>query len=149
MKRNVLLAAIAAAALVAGGLALKNRRYVPADAELAARRFVDASLAGDFAGAYALTDAGALVGRTPAAFEAKIRHELGIGAVPDRRAVGSSVLRGGFQSYGNRLRRWARGRRPDPDSVMFDFDFAAPFAVKLAPGPDGRWRVVFFEAHAA
>jgi hypothetical protein len=144
---GVLAALIGLATATAFGLTV--RTYVPPAATSVANRFVDRVSAGDLQAAYELTARNASVGGTPAEFDAKLRRQLAIDAFPLRRPVSLVGLRGGGQSYGNRIRRWIMGRKLDPDVVDLDYDFGLPFEIRLAPDARGTWRVEFFQSHAA
>ena len=113
MKSERLIAAVIVTALAAFGLA--RVPYVPREPLAVSREFVERIQAGDLADAYRLTNQGADVGRTPDAFEANVRHELGIEAFPVDRSITLIGAHGAFQSYGNRLRRC---KRIDPGAVF-------------------------------
>jgi hypothetical protein len=121
---------------------------VPPAALSIANRFIDLINVGDLQEAYGLTGRNAAVGETLAEFDAKLRGQLAIDAFPLRRPVSFVSLRGGGQSYGNRLRRWVMGRKVDPDLVDLDYDFGLPFEIRLAPGERGNWHVISFLSHA-
>jgi hypothetical protein len=130
------------------GYVLSRSNCLP-DAPLAiSRNFIDLVRAGEFDRAYQLTDRRISVGRTLAAFEARIRNQLGIDAFPASPAAELIGSRNGFQSCGNRLRRWVSGRKIDPDTMSFDYLFGVPFEVRLASDDHGQWRISYFQSHA-
>jgi hypothetical protein len=112
------------------------------------RNFIDRVQAGDLDGAYMLTSREASVGSSFAGFEASIRRQMGIDAFPAERPVELIGTRG-FQSYGNRLRRWITGRKIDPDQVSVDYFIGLPFEVRLKSNDKGEWRVTYFQSHAS
>jgi hypothetical protein len=119
------------------------------DAPLAiSRNFIDLVRAGELDRAYQLTDRRISVGRTLAAFEARIRDQLGIDTFPTSPAAELIGSRNGFQSCGNRLRRWVSGRKIDPDIMSFDYVLGAPFEVRLTSDDQGQWRISYFQSHA-
>jgi hypothetical protein len=130
------------------GYVLSRSNCLP-DAPLAiSRNFIDLVRAGEFDRAYQLTDRRIAVGRTLAAFEAKIRGQLNIDTSPTSPAAELIGSRGGFQSCGNRLRRWVSGRKINPDIMSFDYVFGAPFEVRLTSDDQGQWRISYFQGHA-
>ena len=141
-----LIAAVAVTALAA--FALARVPYVPSEPLAISREFVERIQAGDLADAYRLTNQGADVGRTPDAFEANVRHELGVEAFPVDRSITLIGAHGAFQSYGNRLRRWIAGRKVDPDQVSVDYYFGPPLEVRLTSDDAGNWRIIYFQSHA-
>jgi hypothetical protein len=149
---KVTLYGLAAAIVVTTGAAhvLTRLSYVPQEPVEISRKFLDLVQAGELRGAYLLTDQGALVGRTPAAFEANVRRQLGIDAFPTSRRIELIGTGGGFQSYGNRLRRWIMGRKIDPDQVRVDYFVGAglPFDISLRSNETGQWQITFFQSHA-
>jgi hypothetical protein len=133
----------------ASGYMLSRSNCLP-DAPLAiSRNFIDLVRAGEFDRAYQLTDRRLSVGRTLAAFEAKIRGQLPVDTLPSGPATELIGSRNGFQSCGNRLRRWVSGRKIDPDIMSFDYVFGAPFEVRLTSDDQGQWRISYFQSHAS
>jgi len=57
-------------------------------------------------------------------------------------------VKGGFQTYGNRLRRWLAGRKVDPDRIGLEFEAGPPLEIRMVSSPDGKWRVTYFQTHA-
>jgi hypothetical protein len=112
------------------------------------RNFVDLVQAGKIADAYALTDRRRSVRPDLATFDANIRHQLAIDAFPTHRNVEISGNYTGFQSCGNRLRRWIPGRKVDPDQISIDYDVGLPFEIRLTSDDNGHWRIIFFQSHA-
>jgi hypothetical protein len=141
---------LAAVVIVATGTAyaLAHLSYVPRAPLEISRNFVDLIQAGDLGGAYLLTNQKATVGSTLEAFESNIRHQLAIGAFPINRPVKLIGTQNGFQSYGNRLRRWIMGRKIDPDQVSVDYFIGLPFEVRLRSNDTGEWRITYFQSHA-
>jgi hypothetical protein len=141
-----LIAAVIVTALAA--FALARVPYVPREPLAISREFVELIQAGDLTDAYRLTNHGAEVGRTLDAFEANIRHQLGIEAFPLDRSIALIGTHGGSQSYGNRPRRWIAGRKVDPDQVTVGYDFGLPFEISLTSDDAGNWRIAYFQSHA-
>jgi hypothetical protein len=141
----VVLAALAATA----ALGLTMRTHVPPAAVDVANTFIDRINVGDVPAAYRLTRQDASVGTSLGEFDLKLRRQLAIDAFPLHRSVNFIAVRGGGQSYGNRLRRWMSGRKVDPDIVDLDYVFAVPFEIRLASDERGNWRVIFFQSHSS
>ena len=130
------------------GYVLSRSSCLP-DAPLAiSRNFIDLVRAGEFDRAYQLTDRHISVGSTLAAFEAKIRGQLPIDIFPTSPAAELIGSRSGFQSCGNRLRRWVSGRKIDPDIMSVDYVLGAPFEVRLTSDDQGQWWISYFQSHA-
>jgi hypothetical protein len=130
------------------GYLLSRSNCLP-DAPLAiSRNFIDLVRAGEFDRAYQLTDRRISVGSTLAAFEAKIRDQLPIDTFPTSPVAELIGSRSGFQSCGNRLRRWVSGRKIDPDIMSVDYLLGAPFEVRLTSDNQGQWRISYFQSHA-
>ena len=123
-----------------------HRQYVPPDAIVLAERFLSLVKAGNFTEAYSLTTQDALPGRTLEQFESNVHHRIAVDALTS--TVEWRGVKGGFQTYGNRLRRWLAGRKIDPDSIGLEFEAGAPIEVRLVSSPDGKWRVTYFQTHA-
>jgi hypothetical protein len=134
-------------ATTGAALALAHLSYVPRAPIEISRNFVDLIQAGDLGGAYVLTNQKAAVGRSLAAFEANIRHQLAVGESPTNRPI-KLIGTHSFQSYGNRLRRWLMGRKIDPDQVSVDYFIGLPFEVRLRSNDTGEWRITYFQSHA-
>jgi hypothetical protein len=128
--------------------ALAHLGYVPRAPIAVSRNFVDLIQAGDLDGAYLLTNRKTSVGSSYAAFEANVRHQLCIDVFPTNRPV-KLISTNPFQSYGNRLRRWIRGRKIDPDQVIVDYFIGLPFELRLRSNDTGEWRITYFQSHAA
>jgi hypothetical protein len=124
-----------------------RRQYVPPDAIAVAERFISLIEAGNFADAYSLTTQDALSGRTLEQFQANLRAHVGL-KLPARFPAKYVGETGGFQTYGNRLRRWLAGRKIEQDIIHLEFDAGAPLEIRLVSSPDGKWRVTFFQTHA-
>ena len=143
-------ALVALAVLATTGVfALTARTHVPGVAIAVANSFIERISAGDVMGAYDLTRQDASVGSSLAEFDAKLRRQLAIDTFPLHRSAIFVGLRGGSQSYGNRLRRWIMGRKVDPDVLDLDYSFGVPFEIRLASDERGGWHVVFFQSHAS
>ena len=148
-KRVVLL--IVLALLILGGVAGVgywglHRQYVPPDAIALSERFLSLVKAGNLAEAYSLTTQDALPGRTLEQFESNVHRRVAVEALTS--TVEWRGVRGGFQTYGNRLRRWLAGRKVDPDSIGLEFEAGPPVEVRVISSPDGKWRVTYFQMHA-
>jgi hypothetical protein len=123
-----------------------HRQYVSPDAIALAERFISLIKAGNFAEAYALTTQDALPGRTLEQFESNVHHRVALDALTA--TAEWRGVKGGFQTYGNRLRRWLAGRKLDPDSIGLEFEAGSPVEIRLISSPDGKWRVTYFQTHA-
>lgn len=123
-----------------------HRQYVPPDAIAAAERFLSLIKAGNFTEAYSLTTQDALPGRTLEQFESNVHRRVAVDALTP--TVEWRGVRGGFQTYGNRLRRWLAGRKIDPDSIGLEFEAGPPVEVRVVSSPNGKWRVTYFQMHA-
>ena len=123
-----------------------HRQYVPPEAIASAERFLFLIKAGNFAEAYSLTTQDALPGRTLEQFESNMHRRVAVDALTA--TVEWRGVRGGFQTYGNRLRRWLGGRKVDPDSIGLEFEAGPPLEVRMVSSPDGKWRVTYFQTHA-
>jgi len=123
-----------------------HRQYVPPDAIALAERFLSLIKAGNLTEAYSLTTQDALSGRTLEQFESNVQHRVAVDALTS--TVAWRGVKGGFQTYGNRLRRWLAGRKIDPDSIGLEFEAGSPVEIRLVSSPDGKWRVTYFQTHA-
>jgi hypothetical protein len=123
-----------------------HRQYVPPDAIAVAERFLSLIKAGNFTEAYSLTTQDALPGRTLEQFESNVHRRVAVDALTP--TVEWRGVRGGFQTYGNRLRRWLAGRKIDPDSIGLEFEAGPPVEVRVVSSPNGKWRVTYFQTHA-
>jgi hypothetical protein len=132
---------------IGAGYVLSHWRYVPPEPLAISQTFIDLVQAGDLSAAYLLTDQRGGVGATFAAFDANIRHQLGIDSLPSHRPTQMIGVVSGPQTYGNRVRRWLLGRELDPDQISIDYWVGLPFEIRLAIY-EGNWRIVFFQSHA-
>ena len=123
-----------------------HRQYVPPDAITLSERFLSLIKAGNLAEAYSLTTQDALPGRTLEQFESNVHRRVAVDALTS--TVEWRGVRGGFQTYGNRLRRWLAGRKLDPDSIGLEFEAGPPVEVRVISLPDGKWRITYFQTHA-
>jgi hypothetical protein len=125
-----------------------HRQYVPPDAIALAERFLSLVKAGNFAEAYSLTTQDALPGRTLEQFESNVGHRMG--GLNEKQSIAWRGERGGYQTYGNRLRRWLAGRKLDEDRISLEFELEGgiPAEIRVVSSPDGRWRVTYFQTHA-
>ena len=123
-----------------------HRQYVPPDAIALAERFLSLIKAGNFTEAYSLTTQDALPGRTLEQFESNVHRRVAVDALTS--TAKWRGVKGGFQTYGNRLRRWLAGRKLDPDSIGLEFEAGLPVEVRMVSSPDGKWRVTYFQTHA-
>ena len=142
----IVLALLILCGLAGAGYWGLHRQYVPPDAIAVAERFVSLIKAGNFAEAYSLTTQDALPGRTLEQFEANVQRRVAVDAL--KPTVEWRRVKGGFQTYGNRLRRWLAGRKVDPDSIGLEFEAGPPLEVRMVSSPDGKWRVTYFQTHA-
>jgi hypothetical protein len=123
-----------------------HRQYVPPEAVALAERFLALVKAGNFPEAYSLTTQDALPGRSLEQFESNVHRRVAVDALTA--TAEWSGVKGGFQTYGNRLRRWLAGRKLDPESIGLEFRAGSPVEVRLISSPDGKWRVTYFQTHA-
>ena len=142
----IVLALLILCGLAGAGYWGLHRQYVPPDAIAVAERFVSLIKAGNFAEAYSLTTQDALPGRTLEQFEANVQRRVAVDAL--KPTVKWRGVKGGFQTYGNRLRRWLAGRKVDPDSIGLEFEAGPPLEIRMVSSPDGKWRVTYFQTHA-
>jgi hypothetical protein len=146
-KRAVLLVALLTLCGLGGAAYwVLHRQYVPPEAIASAERFLSLIKAGNFAEAYSLTTQDALPGRTLEQFESNVHRRVAVDALTS--TVKWRGVKGGFQTYGNRLRRWLGGRKLDPDSLGLEFEAGPPVEVRVVSSPDGKWRVTYFQTHA-
>ena len=126
-----------------------HQRYVPPEAVETSRRFISLIESGNLREAYALTTQDDLSGATFKAFETRTKNRIDqtvFAAHPPIQWVGE---RGGFQTYGNRLRRWLAGRKLDPNLLSLEFTVGTPFEVRLVSVGEGKWKISYFRTHAA
>jgi len=126
-----------------------HQRYIPPEAVETSRRFISLIESGNLREAYALTTQDELSGATFEAFETRTKNRIDqtvFSAHPPIQWVGE---RGGFQTYGNRLRRWLAGRKLDPNLLSLEFTVGAPFEVRLVSVGEGKWKISYFQTHAA
>ena len=90
-------------------------------------------------------DRSAYIGRKHAC---RVRGQLPIDTFPTSPAAELIGSRSGFQSCGNRLRRWVSGRKIDPDIMSVDYVLGAPFEVRLTSDDQGQWWISYFQSHA-
>jgi hypothetical protein len=149
-SKGLLYAAVLGVFLMIGaGYTLSRWHYIPPEPLAISRRFIDLVQAGDLPAAYLLTNRGSYVGTSLATFEANIRYQMAIDAFPTDRPVLRIERPSNPQTYGNRLRRWLLGRKLDQDQISFDYSVGGlPFEVRLA-FYEGKWRIVYFQSHAA
>jgi len=142
----VVLALLILCGLAGAGYWGLHRQYVPPEAIASAERFLSLVKAGNFAEAYSLTTQDALSGRTLEQFESNVHRRVAVDTLTS--TMEWRGVRGGFQTYGNRLRRWLGGRKVDPDRMGLEFEAGSPVEVRVVSSPDGRWRVAYFQTHA-
>jgi hypothetical protein len=142
----IVIALLILCGLAGAGYWVLHRQYVPPEAIASAERFLSLIKAGNFAEAYSLTTQDALPGRTLEQFESNVRRRVAVDALTSK--VEWRGVKGGFQTYGNRLRRWLGGRKLDPDGMGLEFDAGPPVEVRVVSSPDGKWRITYFQTHA-
>jgi hypothetical protein len=142
----IVIALLILCGLAGAGYWVLHRQYVPSEAIASAERFLSLIKAGNFAEAYSLTTQDALPGRTLEQFESNVHRRVAVDALTS--TVVWRGVKGGFQTYGNRLRRWLGGRKVDPDSLGLEFEAGLPVEVRVVSSPDGKWRVTYFQTHA-
>ena len=123
-----------------------HRQYVPPDAVAVGERFLSLIKAGNLAEAYSLTTQDALPGRTLEQFQSNVQRRVAVDSLTS--TVKWRGVKGGFQTYGNRLRRWLGHRKLDPDSMGLEFEAGPPVEIRVISTPDGKWRVTYFQTHA-
>lgn len=144
----LLVALVVLCALAGAGYWGLHQRYVPPEAVASAQRFLALVKAGNFAEAYSLTTQDAMSGRTEEQFEANVRGRIGTVLGNENSVAEWRGVRNGFQTYGNRLRRWLAGRKIDPDGVSLEFNVPAPLEIRLVSLPEGKWKISYFQVHA-
>jgi hypothetical protein len=125
-----------------------HQRYIPTDAIETSQRFISLIEAGNLREAYALTTQDALSGSTFEAFTANAQHRIDSRLGSNGTPIRWKGVHYGFQSYGNRLRRWLAGRKLDPDTISLEFDVGAPFEVRVVSSSNGKWKISYFQIHA-
>jgi hypothetical protein len=150
-SKPLLLLVLLSGVIVMGTVAFwgLHQRYVPPEAVEISRRFISLIESGNLREAYALTTQDDLSGATFEAFEARTKNRIDqtvFVAHPPVQWVGE---RGGFQTYGNRLRRWLAGRKLDPNLLNLEFTVGTRFEVRLVSAGDGKWKISYFQTHAA
>ena len=125
-----------------------HQQYVPPDAIALAERFLSLIKAGNLTEAYSLTTQDALPGSTLEQFESNVEHRMG--GLNEKVSIEWRGRRSGYQTYGNRLRRWLAGRKLDEDRISLEFELGGqvPLEIRVVSLPDGRWRVTYFQTHA-
>jgi len=125
-----------------------HQSYVPPDAITVAERFLSLIKAGNFTEAYSLTTQDATSGKTLEQFQSNVRRRVALDSLAQKQTIEWRGVHGGFQTYGNRLRRWLAGRKIDPDVIGLQFDAGSPVEVRVVSSPEGKWRVTYFQTHA-
>lgn len=149
MKRRAFgLALLILAGLAGAGYWGLHRSYVPPEAIAVAERFLSLIKAGNFTEAYSLTTQDAMSGRTLEQFQSNVRHRVALDSLAQKQTIEWRGVHGGFQTYGNRLRRWLAGRKIDPDVIGLQFDAGSPVEVRVVSSPEGKWRITYFQTHA-
>ena len=110
-----------------------------------AERFLSLIKAGNFTEAYSLTTQDAMSGRTLEQFQSNVRHRVALDSLVQKQTIEWRGVHGGFQTYGNRLRRWLAGRKIDPDVIGLQFDAGSPVEVRVVSTPEGKWRINYFQ----
>jgi len=126
-----------------------HQRYIPLEAVETSRRFISLIESGNLRDAYALTTQDDSSGATFEGFETRTKSRIDqtvFAAHPSIRLIGE---RGGFQTYGNRLRRWLVGRKLDPSLLSLEFTVGTPLEVRLVSVGEGKWKISYFRTHAA
>jgi hypothetical protein len=126
-----------------------HQRYIPPEAVDTSRRFISLIETGNLREAYALTTQDDLSGATFEAFETRTKNRIDqivFVAHPPIQWLGE---RGGFQTYGNRLRRWLAGRKLDPNLLNLEFTVGTRFEVRLVSAGEGKWKISYFQTHAS
>jgi hypothetical protein len=126
-----------------------HQRYIPPEAIETSRRFISLIESGNLREAYTLTTQDDLSGATFEAFETRTKNRIDqtvFVAHPPIQWVGE---RGGFQTYGNRLRRWLAGRKLDPNLLNLEFTAGTRLEVRLVSAGEGKWKISDFQTHAS
>src|SRR4030081_3383211 len=149
-SKTLLLLLLLTVVIAAGPIAFWgwHHRYIPLEAVEASRRFISLIESGNLREAYALTTQDDLSGATFEAFETRTKNRIDqtvFAAHPPIQWVGE---RGGFQTYGNRLRRWLAGRKLDPNLLNLEFTVGTRFEVHLVSAGEGKWKISYFQTHA-
>jgi len=139
------LALLILAGLAGAGYWGLHQSYVPPDAIAVAERFLSLIKAGNFTEAYSLTTQDAMSGRTLEQFQSNVRHRVALDSLVQKQTIVWRGVHGGYQTYGNRLRRWLAGRKIDPDAIGLQFDAGSPVEVRVVSTPEGKWRINYFQ----
>jgi hypothetical protein len=126
-----------------------HQRYIPPEAIETSRRFISLIESGNLREAYTLTTQDDLSGATFEAFETRTKNRIDqtvFVAHPPIQWVGE---RGGFQTYGNRLRRWLAGRKLDPNLLNLEFTVGTRLEVRLVSAGEGKWKISDFQTHTS
>jgi hypothetical protein len=114
-----------------------------------AERFLSLIKAGNFPDAYSLTTQDAMSGKTLEQFQSNVRHRVAVDSLVQKQTIEWRGVHGGFQTYGNRLRRWLAGRKINPDMIGLEFNAGGlPVEVRVVSSPEGKWRVSYFQTTA-
>jgi hypothetical protein len=149
-SKTLLLFLLLTVVIAAGTIAFwgLHQQYIPPEAVETSRRFISLIESGNLREAYALTTQDDLSGATFEAFETRTKNRIDqtvFAAHPPIQWVGE---RGGFQTYGNRLRRWLAGRKLDPNLLSLEFTVGTPFEIRLVSAGEGKWKISYFRTHA-
>jgi hypothetical protein len=126
-----------------------HQSYVPPEAIALAERFLSLIKAGNFPDAFSLTTQDAMSGRTLEQFQSNVRHRVAVDSLVQKQTIEWRGVHGGFQTYGNRLRRWLAGRKINPDMIGLEFNAGGlPVEVRVVSSPEGKWRVSYFQTTA-
>ncbi len=128
-----------------------KQEYKPNSLLLLSQQFIDEVQKNRFAEAYELTNKSRDVGSTLTEFKEKVSRQL-VG----REKMGSIVLDrfSTHQTYGNRLRRWLRGRKVEVDVAYVDYiinnsdgNLLCLFEVRFTQ-TKLHWKISYFQSHA-
>jgi hypothetical protein len=147
--KHLIFSALLLTALAGAALWGLHQRYTSPGAIEVSRRFISLIESGNLREAYALTTQDRLSGPTFESFEIKTKTRISETVFVNRPPIQWVGARNGFQTYGNRLRRWLAGRKLDPDTLNLGFTVGTPFEVRLVSTGEGKWKISYFQTHAA
>lgn len=124
----------------AGGYFWLKAEHRPQEAIEQAQKFVDLLQQNKLAEAFQLTLQNQLVGKTAEEFSANVKRQIC--------NLNKQTTTFPFQSNGNRLRKWLRGRTVEPPEITVEFTGSCLFGVTLHYVDGGLWKVYFFQSHA-
>lgn len=131
---------VAVALLAAGGFFWLKAEHRPEEAIAQAQNFINFVQENKLEEAYQLTLQNQLVGKTVGDFSVNVKNQIC--------SLNKQTTTFPFQSNGNRMRKWLRGRPIEPPEITVEFTGSCLFGVTLRYVEGGLWIVYFFQSHA-